>query len=79
MRGQFGGAQNYCKSSYTSYCRLSMIAHHERLTPLAVYSDLAIVNAVDVNGGIAQLVERLVRNEKVRGSNPLTSSLRSQR
>jgi hypothetical protein len=25
-------------------------------------------------GGIAQLVERLVRNEKVRGSNPLTSS-----
>src|SRR5205085_7479292 len=30
-------------------------------------------------GGIAQLVERLVRNEKVRGSNPLTSSLRSLR
>jgi hypothetical protein len=29
-----------------------------------------------VNGGIAQLVERLVRNEKARGSNPLTSSLR---
>ena len=28
-------------------------------------------------GGIAQLVERLVRNEKARGSNPLTSSLRS--
>jgi hypothetical protein len=26
------------------------------------------------NGGIAQLVERLVRNEKARGSNPLTSS-----
>ena len=26
-------------------------------------------------GGIAQLVERLVRNEKARGSNPLTSSL----
>ena len=26
------------------------------------------------SGGIAQLVERLVRNEKVRGSNPLTSS-----
>src|SRR5436309_1817661 len=25
------------------------------------------------DGGIAQLVERLVRNEKVRGSNPLTS------
>jgi hypothetical protein len=24
-------------------------------------------------GGIAQLVERLVRNEKARGSNPLTS------
>ena len=58
---------------------MSMIAHHERLTPLAVYSDLAIVNAVDVNGGIAQLVERLVRNEKARGSNPLTSSLRSPR
>ena len=31
------------------------------------------------NGGIAQLVERLVRNEKARGSNPLTSSLRSRR
>jgi hypothetical protein len=29
-----------------------------------------------VNGGIAQLVERLVRNEKARGSNPLTSSVR---
>ncbi len=28
------------------------------------------------DGGIAQLVERLVRNEKARGSNPLTSSLR---
>jgi hypothetical protein len=27
-----------------------------------------------VSGGIAQLVERLVRNEKARGSNPLTSS-----
>jgi hypothetical protein len=27
-------------------------------------------------GGIAQLVERLVRNEKARGSNPLTSRLR---
>ena len=26
-------------------------------------------------GGIAQLVERLVRNEKVRGSNPLTSTI----
>ena len=26
-----------------------------------------------VYGGIAQLVERLVRNEKARGSNPLTS------
>jgi hypothetical protein len=25
--------------------------------------------------GIAQLVERLVRNEKVRGSNPLTSTI----
>ncbi len=30
-------------------------------------------------GGIAQLVERFVRNEEARGSNPLTSSLRSQR
>ena len=27
-------------------------------------------------GGIAQLVERLVRNEKARGSNPLTSTTR---
>ena len=26
------------------------------------------------DGGIAQLAERLVRNEKARGSNPLTSS-----
>ena len=30
-------------------------------------------------GGIAQLVERLVRNEKARGSNPLTSRLASIR
>jgi hypothetical protein len=30
-------------------------------------------------GGIAQLVERLVRNEKVRGSNPLTSKISRQR
>lgn len=30
-----------------------------------------------VSGGIAQLVERLVRNEKARGSNPLTSSSES--
>ena len=29
------------------------------------------------SGGIAQLVERLVRNEKVRGSNPLTSKAES--
>jgi hypothetical protein len=28
-------------------------------------------------GGIAQLVERLVRNEKVRGSNPLASISKS--
>ena len=28
------------------------------------------------SGGIAQLVERLVRNEKARGSNPLTSTFR---
>ena len=28
-------------------------------------------------GGIAQLVERLVRNEKVRGSNPLTSTIKN--
>ena len=27
-----------------------------------------------LHGGIAQLVERLVRNEKARGSNPLTSN-----
>ena len=30
-------------------------------------------------GGIAQLVERLVRNEKARGSNPLTSNPESSR
>ena len=30
---------------------------------------------VDQRGGIAQLVERLVRNEKARGSNPLTSTI----
>ncbi len=28
-----------------------------------------------VTGGIAQLVERFVRNEEARGSNPLTSTL----
>ncbi len=32
-------------------------------------------NAIRPYGGIAQLVERLVRNEKVRGSNPLTSTI----
>jgi hypothetical protein len=36
----------------------------------------AMVFSVGRPGGIAQLVERLVRNEKARGSNPLTSSLR---
>jgi hypothetical protein len=30
------------------------------------------------SGGIAQLVERLVRNEKARGSNPLTSTNQNQ-
>ena len=30
--------------------------------------------SIFITGGIAQLVERLVRNEKVRGSNPLTST-----
>ena len=39
---------------------------------------LAIVPA-RWRGGIAQLVERLVRNEKARGSNPLTSSPESFR
>ena len=33
----------------------------------------------EFRGGIAQLVERLVRNEKARGSNPLTSSPESFR
>ena len=32
-----------------------------------------------VNGVLAQLVERLVRNEKVRGSNPLGSTKFSAR
>src|SRR5439155_26463456 len=41
---------------------------------------VGFISAVSTsNGGIAQLVERLVRNEKARGSNPLTSSLRSRR
>ncbi len=31
------------------------------------------------HGGLAQLVERLVRNEKARGSNPLTSTSRPTR
>ena len=34
-----------------------------------------VIFSVGCPGGIAQLVERLVRNEKARGSNPLTSSL----
>ncbi len=33
-----------------------------------------LVSRVCQRGGIAQLVERLVRNEKARGSNPLTST-----
>jgi hypothetical protein len=32
------------------------------------------LSGLQVVGGIAQLVERLVRNEKVSGSNPLTST-----
>ena len=36
---------------------------------------LALVIRPQNVGGIAQLVERLVRNEKARGSNPLTSIL----
>jgi hypothetical protein len=32
------------------------------------------VSTCPILGGIAQLVERLVRNEKARGSNPLTST-----
>ena len=35
---------------------------------------MLISNAEKRFGGMAQLVERLVRNEKARGSNPLTSS-----
>jgi hypothetical protein len=31
-------------------------------------------SVLQLDGGIAQLVERLVRNEKARGSNPLTSN-----
>ena len=38
-----------------------------------------ILVSIRVLGGIAQLVERLVRNEKVRGSNPLTSKDFAQR
>ncbi len=33
---------------------------------------------MDWNGVLAQLVERLVRNEKVRGSNPLGSTIPNQ-
>jgi hypothetical protein len=33
---------------------------------------------VTVTGGIAQLVERFVRNEEARGSNPLTSTTAPQ-
>ena len=29
-------------------------------------------------GGLAQLVERVVRNDEARGSNPLLSTLRSE-
>ena len=35
-------------------------------------------NLLAEDGGIAQLVERLVRNEKARGSNPLTSNFQTQ-
>jgi hypothetical protein len=33
-----------------------------------------LISGLLISGGIAQLVERLVRNEKARGSNPLTST-----
>jgi hypothetical protein len=42
----------------------------------SLMNDAARVIFSAFGGGIAQLVERLVRNEKARGSNPLTSSLR---
>jgi hypothetical protein len=35
----------------------------------------SLLPALSNHGGLAQLVERLVRNEKARGSNPLTSTI----
>src|SRR6266540_4160627 len=46
---------------------------------VACWKNFFVVLACMPLGGIAQLVERLVRNEKARGSNPLTSSLHSCR
>jgi hypothetical protein len=45
--------------------------------PLMKFLTFVIFSRPQVFGGIAQLVERLVRNEKARGSNPLTSILSS--
>ncbi len=42
--------------------------------PLAASQQQRIICSGHSSGGIAQLVERLVRNEKVSGSNPLTST-----
>jgi hypothetical protein len=42
---------------------------------LALGTESSIVNAIRLDGVVAQLVERLVRNEKVRGSTPLGSTI----
>ena len=76
---------DYFKSLLASGCR----AHARSKTPSSGHSILTLF-ACSISlhpdnshrwfyGGIAQLVERLVRNEKARGSNPLTSSLRLAR
>ena len=46
------------------------------MTLLVASATLGRPAATDVAGVLAQLVERLVRNEKVRGSNPLDSTIR---
>ena len=60
-----------------SGCQNTPVAFTNQLRPAII---LAKLLAADVDGVVAQLAERLVRNEKVAGSIPVGStSLRPQR
>ena len=57
-----------CHPSFFAHNRPRSLAGHRPMAVFAMHGD----------GVLAQLVERLVRNEKVRGSNPLGSTIHPQ-